>query len=712
MMDSDTDLELFVNSPKHTDDLLVAELELLGARGLHRVTNGASFTANVEVAYRICLWSRIANRVLLRQATIDAADPEVLYRGVRGIDWSTHLGPTNSLSVDVTARRPAIGHTHYAALKVKDAIVDQFRDAVGERPGVDTEAPDLRINIHLDGDRATVSIDLSGGSLHRRGYRAAGTKAPLKENLAAAILIRAGWPDVAREAGALVDPMCGSGTLLIEAVLLAADIAPGLFRQRFGFSRWRRHHRPTFERLVSEAELRRQEGLAAFGADRIHGYDIDPEAVRNAQRNVVAAGLAGQITIVQADIDRALRPMNAGTGLVVANPPYGERLRTTEPLPELYQRLGARLASEFCGWRAAVLTSDPALGKCLGMKAVRRHALYNGAIPCVLLHFDLGAARGSRRPPPDLSLDPLANRLRKNIKRLGRWAGRRGITCYRLYDADLPEFAVAVDRYGPELHVQEYRAPPEVDERTARRRLAHIMAVLPEVLDISADKIHLKVRRKQKGKSQYQRQGFRGELLEVDEGGHTFLVNLTDYLDTGLFLDHRPTRALLATLAPERDFLNLFAYTGAATVYAARAGATSTTSVDLSNTYTRWADDNLRLNGITGPRHQVLRADCLTFLREHHRRYGLIFLDPPTFSNSKATARAFDLQRDHVGLLTSAAELLTPGGVLIFSCNFRRFRLDVAALPGLAIENITTHTIDEDFRRNPRIHQCFRINRR
>jgi 23S rRNA (guanine2445-N2)-methyltransferase / 23S rRNA (guanine2069-N7)-methyltransferase len=273
---------------------------------------------------------------------------------------------------------------------------------------------------------------------------------------------------------------------------------------------------------------------------------------------------------------------------------------------------------------------------------------------------------------------------------------------------------VAVDLYEGWAHVQEYAAPPTVDPAKAEARLRDVVAVLPGLLNIAPAQVILKVRQRQRGLSQYERVGDHGTFQEVSEAGLRFLVNLTDYLDTGLFLDHRVTRALVRQLAPGRDFLNLFAYTGTASVYAAAGGARSTTTVDMSATYLDWARRNMALNGFgEGRGHRFVRADCLDWLANAGReRYGLIFLDPPTFSNSKRMGgRTFDVQRDHVALLRAATRFLTPPGVLLFSSNFRHFRMDRAALADCTVEDLTAATLPPDFQRNRRIHTCWRISR-
>lgn len=718
-------LEYFATAPKGLSDLLADELRALGAQAIAPKTAGVAFSGDLETAYRVCLWSRLANRVLLPLATFDAPDTDALYEGVSALNWLDHLGPDSTLAVDFTTTGSRIRHTRYGAQRVKDAIVDQLRTASGTRPSVDTRKPDVRIHAHVQRDVATVSIDLSGDSLHRRGYRPEGGAAPLKENLAAALLVRAGWPEIAASDGALVDPLCGSGTLTIEAALMAADIAPALARVRFGFSCWRPHQAEVWSRLLGEAQTRREAGLARL--PRIYGYDADARAVRGARDNVARAGLAGRIRIEQRELAALRRPPEAVSGLVITNPPYGERLGDRAVLGELYAKLGAVLREEFEGWRAAVFTGNPDLGKRMGLRAQRLHTLYNGALECRLLHFEIAPQWFVGRPlvprtgvaTVPAGSEMFANRLRKNLKQLTRWARREGVRCYRLYDADMPEFNLAVDLYQGEgrwVHVQEYEAPSTVDAAAAQQRLAQAVAAVPAVLSLAPADIFIKQRRRQRGGGQYQKLADEARFHVVEEGGLRFLVNFTDYLDTGLFLDHRPTRALIRSLAGTRRFLNLFAYTGTATVCAAAGGARITTSVDLSQTYLTWAQRNLALNGFAEHNHELIRADCLRWLAEQSRTpaqyYDLIFLDPPTFSASKRMAQSFDVQRDHVRLIRQAVSLLAPDGVLIFANNLRRFRLERDAFADLAVTDLSAATVPPDFGRNRRIHHCWKIERR
>lgn len=712
----------FATTAKHMESLLAHELLGLGCQGVTESRAGAGFTGGLADAYRVCLWSRVANRVLLVLGRFPAATPEALYSGVHALPWHEHFDTSDTFAVDFTSGQSAVTHSHFGALKVKDAVADAFRARSGERPSVRTERPAIQINVYLLQDQATVSLDLSGESLHRRGYREQGVSAPLKETLAAAILLRTGWPEIAAHGGALVDPMCGSGTLPIEAALMAADIAPGLGRDYWGFQHWKRHDSQAWASLVEEAQARRTRGLD--GLPDIRGYDRDTRAVRAALANIERAGLHGHIHIERRDLETCapLRPDQ--TGLVVVNPPYGERLGRDTELPALYTRLGGVLRERFGGWRAAVFTGNPELGKTMGLRARRMHTLYNGALPCKLLHFDISPEwYVSDQPRPMTEAERgegarmFANRLRKNLKHLGRWAQREGIHAYRLYDADLPEYAVAVDVYQGDrrwVHVQEYEAPKTVDPRKARLRLREAMGVILDVVEIPEAQMFFKVRRKQKGHTQYEQLASTQRFHEIGEDGCRLLVNFEDYLDTGLFLDHRLTRSLVSTLAKGRHFLNLFAYTGTASVYAARGGALSTTTVDMSKTYLEWARRNMALNGYGGTEHRFVHADCLTWLSgpgEAPREYGLIFLDPPTFSTSKRMTGTLDVQRDHVMLIKQAIRHLSRDGILLFSTNLRRFRLDTDALSDLAMENITRATLPRDFERNPRIHHCWKISR-
>ncbi|GAA0889358.1 bifunctional 23S rRNA (guanine(2069)-N(7))-methyltransferase RlmK/23S rRNA (guanine(2445)-N(2))-methyltransferase RlmL [Rhodanobacter soli] len=708
----------FATCPKGMEYLLRDELVAIGASDVREALAGAHFSGTLETAYKACLWSRLASRILLPLAEFDAADDDALYRGVQDIDWSQHLAAHATFAVDAGTALSKLTHSQFIGLRTKDAVVDQFRQRDGSRPGIDTDEPDIRINVRVRRDRATLSLDLAGSPLHRRGWREEQGEAPLKENLAAAMLLRARWPEVYAAGGALLDPMCGSGTLLVEGALMAADVAPGLRREYFGFLGWQQHDIALWRGLLDEAKQRAETGLRGLRSV-FFGSDVDPRMVQVSKRNAQAAGVAGFFTLEKQDVVHAAPPPGIDYGLVITNPPYGERLGDRAEMPKLYRALGDTLRNRFTGWRAAVLAGEAELGRMMQLHADKRYTLYNGALETVLLTFDLKPRDEKPREPKPLSAGAqmLKNRLEKNVKHLRKRLAREGIHCWRAYDQDLPEYAAAIDVYGDtsgdeHLHIQEYRAPADVPPDVARLRLREIARVAGEVLGVPRERIALKTRERGKGGSKYGQLDQRNEFIEVEEGGLKFLVNLTDYLDTGLFLDHRLVRAKVRELAEGRCFLNLFAYTATASVHAAAGGALETTSVDLSATYLEWASRNLALNGFSGAGHRLMQFDALEFLQRDRGHYGLIFVDPPTFSNSKR-AEDFDVQRDHVKLLEACNERLTRDGVIVFSNNFRRFKLDREALAQhFEIEDWTTPSIPFDFARRADIHGCWLLRRR
>ena len=751
-------------------DILYSELEVIGARELRRHSHGVHCRADLPTIYRLCLWSRLASRVLLQIARFPVDSGDALYTGASSVDWSTLLTSETSFAVDFSGTGAGIDNSHYAALRVKDAIVDHFRRRQGQRPSIDTRTPDIRVHGRLIRGQVVLSLDLSGGSLHQRGYRKATGAAPLKENLAAAILMRAGWPDPGF--AALVDPLCGSATLLIEGAMMAADIAPGLQRRSFGFEHWLEHDPCLWAAAVEEAKARRQRGLAGK-LPSVRGYDRSTNVISSAHSNIEAAGLAGYIEVDRVPLEEicAIETARQDRGLLVTNPPYGARMGRQDELEQLYAQLGQVLKNQFAGWKAAVFSANEALCFYLGLRAHKQYRLYNGRLPAKLLLFEIfgetreearDATRGETRHPgqemprsddiqelqevprakkgagespgvsPDSKQSPdtqqrepeqlssgaemLANRLKKNRKKLARWLRDQDITCYRLYDADLPEYAVAIDCYEGAVLVQEYAPPATVDAALAEQRLGEVQKVIRCTLAPGDEHIYFRQRRRQRGSQQYQRSpSGRGEgIYRVFEGGLCFEVNLRDYLDSGLFLDHRPVRQLIKSLSNGKRFLNLFCYTATATVYAAAGGALSSLSVDMSNTYLQWAARNFELNNVNPAQHRLANADCLKWLAgsKDDELYDVILLDPPTFSNSKKMAGILDIQKDHAELIANAMRRLAGGGTLIFSTNARRFKLDAALFERYRVEDISTRSIDRDFQRRAGIHSAWLIQHR
>tara|TARA_R110002050_G_scaffold1244_5_gene8851 strand:- start:162304 stop:164505 length:2202 start_codon:yes stop_codon:yes gene_type:complete len=717
--------------------LLAKELVEMGITETKQEQGNIRFTGSLEDAYRVCLWSRVAIRVLMPIAHFSATTTDALYQGIHDLPWEDHIDAEGTtIAVEFNSFRSKIHHTQYGAQRVKDGIVDRFREQTGVRPSVELLQPDLRINVYLKNNQAIVSIDLSGESLHKRGYRVQNTPAPLKEHLAAAILLSAEWPRLAKQGWGLIDPMCGSGTFLIEAAMMAADIAPGSLRDYFGFTYWKQHDKEAWKRLKAEAERRRHSGLARLPV--ITGGDSELQAVEAARANIAEIGLSDRIHVEQRDL--LDWPSHAKSlpvsGMVVCNPPYGSRIGNLSELHHLYESLGNIVSESFPAWRTTLITDNEQLGKFTGLTIYEQVPFDNGPIACQVLCYraprpvslhsqreeqvtkqleqdDEAVKQPEYEPSEHAAM--FANRLKKNFKHLSKWAKKNNTECYRLYDADLPEYAVAVDLYGDYVHVQEYAPPKSIDPEKAVQRLNDVMEAIPHVLSLPASHIALKLRQKQRGTQQYEAHASQKQRIKVTESGLNFWINLTDYLDTGLFLDHRITRQMIAEQAAGKDFLNLFAYTGSATVYAAAGHAKSTTTVDMSNTYLEWAQDNLALNGFMGEQHQFVRANCLDWLKiaeqESKQRYGLIFLDPPTFSNSTRMEGVFDIQRDHVSLINMTANLLADDGVLLFSTNRRDFKMDHDALSNLTITDISRVTLPQDFERNPKIHYCWSITK-
>lgn len=707
---------LFATCPKGVEDLLADECRQNGLHDVSTTHGGVFCTGSITDAYRLCLWSRVASRVLLQLKSFPVHDHDDLYRGIQTIDWSSHLDQQGSFAIDVHTTHPVINNSHYATLKIKDAIADQFKLEFGGRPDVKRDRPDIRVNAYLDKHNCTVYLDLSGEPLHKRGYRQQAGAAPLKENLAAAILLRAHWPQLASENRPLIDPLCGSATLLLEAAYIAAGMAPGLLRDYFGFTRWKQHDAGAWERLVSEAKA----AVDKSRVPRIIGIEKSFKVAGIARENINAAGFGDLIEIKQADSVEVIKDLPNTTGMIVTNPPYGKRIGETRELKSLYLDLGKKIKKQFPGWTVALFTASHELAKFFGLRAHHKNTLYNGPLKCILYQYHIREAGLTSAQLDSFAQDRanedaemLANRLAKNLRHLSRWLRKENISCYRIYDADIPQYAVAIDVYENWVHVQEYEPPASVDAVKAFARLNEAIKVIARVLDVDKNHIILKTRKKQSGTEQYSRQGVAGETVIAHEYGLKFKINLKDYLDTGLFLDHRLTRKLIAGISDNKSFLNLFAYTGTATVYAAAGGASSTTTVDMSNTYLSWARENLKLNGLAGKQHEFIREDCLVWLAEAEKqgkRYQLIFLDPPTFSNSKRMERTLDIKRDHVELIRQTATLLEDDGVLIFSCNARGFKLDEKSLSDYALRDITRMTTPEDYRRKP-AHVCWCIAR-
>ncbi|MFW2532478.1 MULTISPECIES: bifunctional 23S rRNA (guanine(2069)-N(7))-methyltransferase RlmK/23S rRNA (guanine(2445)-N(2))-methyltransferase RlmL [unclassified Legionella] len=697
---------LFISCPKGLEYLLEEEVKALGLRITRVSPQGVYGEADLAVIYQLCLWSRLANRVQLLLFSGQAHNEQTLYQLCNQFPWQTVFSADKTLAIEFHGSSTHIRNSMFGAQVVKDGIVDHFRQFKGMRPSIDREKAQIRLHAHLKHDIVTVSFDLTGYSLHQRGYRTQAGEAPLKENIAAAMLIRAKWPQLAANGYALHDPFCGAGTLVIEAAMMAGHIAPGLLRHDQSLIYWAQHQPSLWEKMRAHA-LQQVKPIKV----KLKGTDNNQRLITAAKANAERAGVLPLVEFaVQAVKD--CQPSDA-QGLLICNPPYGERLGEATHLVPLYQQLGTTIHTHYQGWQAAVLTSNPMLAKALGLRASKQYTLFNGALECKLYCFVLDA-KNQLKSSEDGSLSSgaqmLANRLAKNFQHLQKWVKRNQISCYRIYDADLPEYAYAIDIYNDHAVLQEYAAPASIAAHKIEKRSLEVIQVVPRALGIATDKLVVKQRKQQKGSNQYQKMNQTQRTMTVQEGSAKLKVNLYDYLDTGLFLDHRLLRMRFAQLAPGTRFLNCFCYTASASVQAALAGAL-TTNVDLSRTYLSWAEDNFKLNHLDLSKHQFIHFDCMEWLKLTRDRFDVIFLDPPSFSNSKRMTVTLDIQRDHQDLIDAAMSLLNPRGSLYFSTNLRQFKLAPQVNEKYKVVDISAETIDLDFKRNKRIHQCFLITK-
>ncbi|HDR1002292.1 bifunctional 23S rRNA (guanine(2069)-N(7))-methyltransferase RlmK/23S rRNA (guanine(2445)-N(2))-methyltransferase RlmL [Pasteurella multocida] len=709
--------QLFATTARGFEELLKVELTDLGAMDCQITQGGVHFHADEETQYRVLLWTRLASRILLPIVTCKVYSDLDLYSAVVGQNWLDYFDEKVHFMVDFNGTNREIRHTQFGAMRVKDGIVDYFERVGKPRPNVDKSQPDIRIHAYLNREELVISLDLSGEALHMRGYREDTGKAPLRETLAAAIVLRSGW----QLGTPLVDPMCGSGTLLIEAAQMQANIAPQLHRLHWGFDFWKGHNQQAWDKVKGEAIELAEQTFNQNQKANFYGSDLDHRVLQKAKRNAQNAGVAHLIQWQQGDVAALKNPFVEAKGTVICNPPYGERLGTTPALIALYSVFGQRLKQQFADWNVSIFSGEPALLDCLRLRSHRQFKAKNGPLDCVQKNYHISprttASEENTQNLPEIDRTltsaqvavDFANRLQKNSKKIEKWAKQQGINAYRLYDADLPEYNLAVDRYDDHIVVQEYAAPKNIDENKARQRLLDAVTATLQVTGVETNKLILKVRQKQKGTNQYEKLANKGDYFYVNEYGAKLWVNLTDYLDTGLFLDHRLTRKMLGEMAKGKDVLNLFAYTGSATVHMALGGAKSTTTVDMSNTYLNWAEQNLLLNELEGKQHKLIQADCLQWLARCDRQFDLIFVDPPTFSNSKRMEDSWDVQRDHIKLMTQLKRILRPNGTIVFSNNKRGFKMDLEGLSalGLSAVDITAKTLPLDFERNKQIHNCW-----
>lgn len=703
--------------------LLADEVKNLGAEQVIQKPEGVYFSASMELGYKICLWTRLATRVMLKLGEGEAKDKDELFKAASSINWLEHFNSNTTFSIDFVGYSEEIRNSQFGGLTIKDAIVDQFREQGFERPDVDKKSPQISFQARLLKDHVSIYLDFSGRGLFQRGYREHSGAAPLKENLAAALIIRSNWLDDTSKP--LVDPMCGSGTILIEAVAMATKQAPGIQRASWGFDAWLKHDDTIWQEQLNDAIDSSENSLekAQISSLKVFGIDIDPRVINTAQQNSRNAKVQRFIEFKCQNTNNMNNVYGSSAkgvaGTILFNPPYGERIGELPELVENFVLFGQKLKAQFINWRIAILTANIELLAMLKLSSFKRYKFKNGPLDCQLALYNVDEKQLEKdavNPQSSFAEEDsdFANRLKKNRKGLKGWLKSNQIDCYRLYDADIPEYNVAIDVYGDYLVIQEYAAPKTVDADKAKRRLQEVIYWAPKVLEVPTDKVVLKTRAKQKGSNQYQRVDKSKQSITINEHGALLKINLWDYLDTGLFLDHRKTRQIVAKKSKDKTLLNLFAYTGSVSLQAALHGARSITTVDMSNTYLNWAQDNFSLNKLSSHKYQFIQADCLDWLKKNTDKYDLIFIDPPTFSNSKRMEDSFDVQRDHVALLADALKSLNRGGEIFFTNNKRNFKMDFEGLEalGLQAKNMSDITRDQDFARNKHIHNSWSVTRK
>lgn len=719
----------FAQAAANQADLVAKEATLAGADEVRVTPSGVQFSGSLETGYRFCLTSRISSRLL--QALCfddDIHSADELYESALDMAWENYLDPTKTFQITQTVQACNwLQNGHFAALRVKDALVDRIREKFSdERPNVDTENPDITFHLHIKGNRAIIYVDFSGEGLFMRGYRSESLEANLKEHLAAAVLYRSEWYRDFENSGIpgiFMDPFCGSGTLPVEAALMARDIAPGLIRKKgYAFQKL-----PSFDEALFSSVVDSLKAKAEAAREReinIYANDISRAAVESAKACALKAGVYDDITFTIKDFTAFTEDdVPEGRGFIVTDPPYGIRMKEFSET-KLYSAIGEICQNFFKGWKISILTGDSELLSYIDMKPERTNSLYNGGILCQLAHYTVFTdeeknelIERARKKREERLATPLSegaqmayNRLKKNLDALKPEMEKQGVTCYRIYDADMPEYSAAIDMYeGKWINLQEYAPPATIEKEAAERRLNELVLATERATGIDLENIFIKQRKEQKGKDQYRKLASSNKFYIANENGLRVLVNFTDYLDTGIFLDHRPVRKFIQENAEGKRFLNLFCYTGTASLNAVKGGALSTTNVDASATYLDWAMENFKVNGYsTDMGNFFYKSDATNWLWDTFDRFDMIFCDPPTFSNSKGRD-TFDVQRDHVRLIDACMMHLEKNGMLIFSNNFRRFQLDDYIRDKYSVEDISESTIGEDFERDMKIHKCFII---
>jgi len=694
---------LFASTNFGTENLLETELLSLGATNLNIVHGGIYYEANDPLLYKILMWSRIASRIFLciKKFTIKNCDD--LYQNISNIDWSAIFYVNKTFSVNFKGTNNIIRNSLFGALIIKDAIVDQFKKKYSSRPNINIIKPDIRIkSLLLDNNNLYIMLDLSGESLNKRGYRQFCNTTPIKENIGATVVLRSGWD----KNMPMIDPMCGSGTLLIEAAMIASDRAPGLKRLQWGFQSWIKYNEKIWKDTVKEAEERFQIGIKKCFKNYFIGYDHNSEIIKKAKINASNAGVLKIIQFSKKNLNDLKNIYDKDQkGILLSNPPYGARCLTESQLVGLYVQLGIVSKKYFKNWQLSIFSSSTFLLKFLQMKSHQEYFFKNGPLDCIQKNYKIFTKYSC------ITNSEYQDRLSKNFKKLKKWANLEQLESFRIYNADLPNYNIIVDIYDKWIVIQEYKAPTLIDNNKSFKRLCHAIYHTKEILSISINNIILKTRQKNKNKTQYKKLFSSNNYIIIKEYHAKFLVNLIDYLDTGLFSDKRLIRKLLGIMSRGKDFLNLFSYTGTASVYAGLGQAKTTTSVDISNTYIKWSMRNMSLNNLIGTQHHFVQTDCLNWIKKTHQKFDIIFINPPTFSNSKKMQHCFDLKRDYLDIMVNLKKILRYNGNIIFSSSTRNFEINFDHINKIKLyaKNITKKTQSKDYLDNSNIYHSWII---
>ncbi|CAL4323131.1 bifunctional 23S rRNA (guanine(2069)-N(7))-methyltransferase RlmK/23S rRNA (guanine(2445)-N(2))-methyltransferase RlmL [Buchnera aphidicola] len=694
--------DLFISTIFGCEDLLEKELNILGATNLKLIKGGIYCSVNKHVLYNILMWSRIASRVFLCIKNFSIQNSNDLYTNIYNIEWNTIFHHNDTFMIRFKGTNNIIRNTLFGTFIIKDAIMDYFYKKEFFRPIVNRVSADICITAFLFKNVVHIMLNLSGDALHQRGYsKISKNITPIKENLGMAIVLRSGW----NFKSLLIDPMCGSGTLLIEAAMFSSDRAPGLKRKKWGFQNWKNHDKKIWENTQKEALYKFEIGIKTCKQIFL-GYDYNKNCIKEAKIHALNAGVDGIIQFSQKNINDFKNIFEKNhKGTILSNPPYGERHKTKNQVAALYIQIGFVSQKHFHQWNISIFSSSIYLLNFIQMPFYKKFFYKNGPLNCIQRNYIASSSSD------DTCINEYKNRLNKNFKKFKKWKFLNNIDCFRVYNADLPNYNIIIDLYKNWMVIQEYEAPKEINPEYAHKRLCQSVYYAKKILSIPINNIILKLRKKQKKGKQYEKFHHNNNFFEIQEYNLKFLVNLTDYLDTGIFFDKRLIRKLITNISYGKDFLNLFSYTGTASVAAASGGARSTTTIDISKTYIKWSMKNMSINHFTSNNHIFIQQDCLDWLKISNKKFDLIFVNPPTFSNSKKMKKFFYLKKDYLILMIHLKKILKNDGKIIFSSSTHNFDINIKHLNAIKLyaKNITKKITPQDMIKNIHVHHSWLI---